>query len=90
MAAVTQIRNLQLTEAASAFDRPRPVRPRCRPAQQLIYLPRRCLHPKLAKALLRPVQRHCRMRSLVRVDTNDHACHVASKVSTMRNREGHV
>jgi hypothetical protein len=72
----------QLTQTPRTLDRPRALRPRPRPPQQLIDLPERCPHPQLTELVLDLVQSHCRMRSLVRINTDDHANHAASKNST--------
>jgi hypothetical protein len=78
----------QLSQTSSALDRPRALRPNTRPAQQLINLPRRSPDPQLTQPVLPLVEHHRGVRSLMRVDTDDHASqctsHVASKDAPKR------
>jgi Transposase IS116/IS110/IS902 family len=68
-----QLLGQQVPQPADALDRPGPLRPETRPAQQPLDL--RCTgpHPNLAQVLLRP-DRHRGMRSLMRVHP-DHCRH---------------
>jgi hypothetical protein len=65
----------QVTQAAGAFHRPGPLRPRRRPGDQLLSLSSRSADPQLTQRLFRQIDDHRRMRALVRVYPDHHCRH---------------
>jgi len=67
----------QITESACTLDRPGPLRPLCRPCQEVLQLCRARANTQFAQHRLRLVEGRCGVRALVRVDTDNH-CHLSS------------
>ena len=70
-----QLLGQHMAQAAGAFDRPGPLRPRRRPLHQLLRLRRTSPDPQLAQRLLACPDRHRSMRTLVRINPYHHCCH---------------
>jgi hypothetical protein len=72
-----QLLGQQVAEPTGALNSPGPLGPLGRPRTQLLDLVSRRAHPQLAERSLLVVDRHGRVRGLVRVDA-DHYCHASS------------
>ena len=80
----------QIAESAGTLDRPRPLGERCRPPDQPFDLIGRRSHAQLAEELLAGVERHRRVRRLVRVDADHHCHHCSLPSDGCKDRGGHV
>ena len=85
--AVEELLGEQIAKPSRRLDRPHALAELGCPAEQLLELPRTRTHLNPRELLLALVDRDCRVRSLVRIDT-DHHRHRRLPESPCRERQG--
>jgi hypothetical protein len=70
-----QLLGQQMAHTAGALYRPGPLRPGVRPRHQLLRLAKAGAYPRLAQRLFGGVDRHRRVRALVRINPDHHCRH---------------